>query len=203
MSNGIVLFDFDGTLTITDTLKIQLFLLLLRRPWKILVIISILYKFRKSEINVNKFKEKVFLELLSGRRLNQLTIECYIFKYLYKIISNKNVVNQLFNHLQKKHKVIIATASPAFFIKPIFSKRDIQIIGIDFEINDGRYTGTIKGVIPYHQDKVKKIKKSIGNQEVKYAYTDDTADIPMLNMAEKKFMILKNGTIDEYLPKNI
>lgn len=203
MDKEIVIFDFDGTLTVTDTMKFQILLLLLRRPWKIFIVTNEFKKYRDSEISINEFKKSVFFHLLAGRKITSFKFECYIFRKVYNIFKNKLVVELLLDCLEKQSDVIIATASTSLFVKSIFNKMRIEVIGIDFQLRNEKYTGLIDGLIPYKEDKVIRIEEMIDEAKVKSAYTDDYTDIPMLKLAEKKYMVSKDGVINEFITEDI
>lgn len=205
MNKNVTLFDFDGTLTKTDTLKFQILILLFKKPWLIFSVISNFLMFKRKEISISEFKVQIFRNLLKGRHSRSFKIEKLVFKIIYYFILRKNVVKKLDDALQNKREVIIVTASPSLFIRFLYLKYKIRVIGIEFEIDNDYYTGTIDGAIPYGESKVKLIEKVIGNLEnvnITDAYADDLVDLPMIMLAKNRYLINKNGDIDEYNSKN-
>lgn len=59
-------------------------------------------------------------------------------------------------------------------------------VGSVLEVRDGRFTGYVLGIHPFHHDKVKALQKYLDGREVDYdrsfAFGDSWADVPLLSL---------------------
>ena len=93
-------------------------------------------------------------------------------------------------HRQKKHEVVIVSASPHDWIEPWATPLGIsKIIATKLEIVNNKLTGKLADKNCNHEEKVIRIKKEIPGIEgyEVYAYGNSKSDRFMLSMADKQF----------------
>ncbi|MCX4248790.1 MAG: HAD-IB family phosphatase [Bacilli bacterium] len=181
------LYDFDNTIYKGDSSTDFFFYSLLSYP-KIIKYIPkicggfILYKLKR--INKTKFKRIIFSYLKEIPNVDDLVAsfwnshECYI-KDFYK---------------NKKHdNDIIISASPEFLLKPICKKLKVKdLIASDVD----KKTGEFNSLNCYGREKIKRLNKKYKNVEIIEAYSDSYSDTPMLEIADKPYIVKGNRIKD-------
>ena len=174
-------FDFDKTIYKKDC-SIKFYLYCLRqKPIMIFHLIKVLFLMILNKINfisTKKFKEKFFSFLK-------------LFDNIDDVVSNfwkKEIVNINEWYLKiKKDDDIICSASPKFLVKTVF-----QIINPSAKIictQMCKKTGTIEGENLKGKEKVTKLKEIFGeNITFNNAYTDSLSDLPLLDLANNKYI---------------
>ncbi|NLD99268.1 MAG: hypothetical protein GX640_05290 [Fibrobacter sp.] len=195
MNQKVVVFDFDRTITSTDTTKILLFSLLLFRPY---LLHSIIKLFRDKNTGVMQFqirKNKVIEKLINGCSINRLHRRLIIYRFITKITFRKNIISLIKNYCEQNYKVIIATASPVFALQGLFGKH-ISVIGTEFKTVNRKYCLDFDTKACYGDNKANMIIKHIetnGYDSIEYAYSDDLSDKPLFDLANNAYLVTKNG----------
>ena len=104
----------------------------------------------------------------------------------------RSLLELMFRPGENDAVTVVCSASPEFEIRPILEKLGVDyIIGTQVDPETGRFLSeNCKG-----EEKVRRIKETLGDCEFRNAYTDNVkSDAPMLSLAENKFMI-KSGEI--------
>lgn len=83
---------------------------------------------------------------------------------------------------------IIISASPRFLITPILNQNKIKRI-IASELDPK--TGLFLSKNCYGEEKVVRFKKQYPKAKVNSAYSDSISDMPMLNLAKNKYLVLR------------
>lgn len=133
---------------------------------------------------------------------NRTNAKMNFFKYLKSINDIERRSNEFWKLYDSKLKDwysvknhsrdVIITASPEFLIFPIASKLGIyRLVATTMNAQ----TGEITGHNCYGEEKVNRLKKLIPNAVVEEAYSDNMCDMPLLRLAEKKFIVLGNSVI--------
>lgn len=181
------LYDFDNTIYKGDSSTDFFFYSLLKYPRIIKYIPKIcgaftLYKLKR--INKTKFKRIIFSFLQSIPDVDSLVTsfwsshECYIKRF----------------YRNKKHENdIIISASPEFLLHPICKKLKVKDL-IASEVD--KKTGEFSGLNCYGREKIKRLNKKYKNVEVVEAYSDSYSDTPMLEIAEKPYIVKGNKIKD-------
>lgn len=181
------LYDFDNTIYKGDS-SIDFFFYALMKYPKVIKYIpkiiwsAILYKLKK--IKKTKFKENNFSFLNAIPSPEKLVEDfweshsCYIKEF----------------YLKKKHnKDIIISASPEFLLKPITDKLGVMdLIASDVDPKTGKFNG----LNCCGKEKVKRLNKKYKNIEVIEAYSDSLSDTPMLEIADKPYLVKGNRITD-------
>ena len=180
------LYDFDKTIYAGDSTVDFYFFCLKKKitlikymPKQFLSILKYKFKF----ISKKKMKED-FFSFLKGID----NVDDYIEKFwlLYKKKIKKWYIDS-----SNKNDVIVS-ASPQFLLNPL--KNMFQIKDIIASNVDSR-TGNFLSENCYGEEKVNRIRQLYNNVEFINAYSDSLSDMPMLNLAENKYLIKKNKII--------
>lgn len=189
---NLALFDFDGTITKTDSFRELLVYsfghtrLLIAGiclcPWLICSLLGL--------ISTHTCKQKFLAWFYKGMTVNKFNnkAESYVAKRLHKLI-RPAAMKRILWHLQQGDKVIIVSASFEEYLKLWCKQHDLDCIASKMEQNDGEFTGKILGKNCWGPEKVVRIKMAVNLQDYKtiYAYGDTRGDKEMLSIAHEKY----------------
>ena len=88
-------------------------------------------------------------------------------------------------HRQIGDRLLVISASAAFLVQPIAARLGVEeVLAIDLEVLDGRYTGRTLGVLTYREGKVLRLAQWLELQGETLAgasfYSDSRNDLPLL-----------------------
>ena len=181
------LYDFDKTIYKKDS-SIDFYLYCLKKNFKIIKLlpkqIKAFLMYKKKQITKTEMKEIFFSYLQYLDNVDALVTNFW----------QKNIRKIKKWYQKKKHRNdIIISASPEFLLKPlkkILKVKDIIASKVD------KKTGKFLSVNCYGEEKVKRLHQLYKNIRVDSAYSDSLSDMPMLNLASKKYLVKKNRLID-------
>lgn len=192
----IAIFDLDYTILKTDSTILFLKEIIKLYPkFLIYLILMMLYAFLHllKIINRTKFKEIVYkpLETLSSNQFNEFSV------HLAKICLNyiKEGALKEIKKLQKKGFIlIIATASPEFYVKLIAKHLNIKyFVGTKIIFVNNKLK--IDGVNCKKEEKLKRLSLVINLEEVdlknSFAYSDSYSDMPILKLVGNAYLVNK------------
>jgi len=89
------------------------------------------------------------------------------------------------SHRGRGHRLLIISASGAHLVEPIARRLGIdEVIAIELETENGRYTGCTRGILSYRQGKVTRLeqwlRQTAQTLEGSYFYSDSHNDLPLL-----------------------
>lgn len=179
------LFDFDNTIYQGDSSTDFFFYSLMKKP---IIIITV------PRIIVNAIKYKLgFIDMTQLKEIN--------FQFLKYIDVDKMVENFWKSHtkrikefyLKRDHSSdIIISASPEFLLKPICEHLQVQdLIGSVVD----KKCGEFKLPNCHDVEKVKRLNQKYKNIKVMEAYSDSLSDKPILELAEKSYLVKNNKII--------
>jgi phosphatidylglycerophosphatase C len=218
MNQRIAFFDFDGTITTKDTLlefikyskgKFRFALgFLLTSPW------TVAYKLKI--ISNQTAKEKVLAFFFRNSSLESFQQECDRFaEEIIPALIRPKALEEIAGLQQKGFDVVIVSASPENWIRKWASSVQATLIATRLETKAGRavagaitaaghstgdlprtveppllLTGKIAGRNCHGKEKVSRIQAfySLPGYTEIYAYGDTSGDIPMLSLANRRFM---------------
>ena len=203
-----IIFDFDSTITSSDTLKIILYELLKLNPLRFFrILIPTLQMLTSKDHGFIQFKKNQIIGLLI-ERVSHENINKAVNNYQNHI--SKILRHELISHIKEKidtgYICLIVTASPAIFVSSFaraLKKDSIHIIGTDFQINNiGLYNGKLSGLNCYGQNKPIKINQWIKGLstsiEFEESWSDSYSDKPMMEMAKKKFWVVDKKNLKNF-----
>lgn len=194
MKKKIYCFDFDGTLTTSDTLLE--FIKYAKGRGRFLMVFlmySPLLVLMKLHLYPNwKAKQRIFAHLFAGMRIEKFDALCCGFAEESQHLLRPKGITLLHEALVAGAQVFIVSASIDNWVRPFFDIRNlkgVQVLGTQIEVEDGKLTGNFKSNNCYGKEKVHRIAealKSFERSEYEIeAFGDSRGDKEMLAFADK------------------
>ena len=194
MKKKIYCFDFDGTLTTSDTLLEFIkyakgrgrFLMVFLMYSPLLVLMKLhLYPNRKA-------KQQIFAHLFAGMRIEKFDALCRDFAEESQHLLRPKGITLMHEALVAGAQVFIVSASIDNWVRPFFDIRNlkgVQVLGTQIEVEDGKLTGRFKSNNCYGKEKVHRIAEALkyferSEYEIE-AFGDSRGDKEMLAFADK------------------
>ena len=194
MKKKIYCFDFDGTLTTSDTLLE--FIKYAKGRGRFLMVFlmySPLLVLMKLHLYPNwKAKQQIFAHLFAGMRIEKFDALCRGFAEESQHLLRPKGITLMHEALVAGAQVFIVSASIDNWVRPFFDIRNlkgVQVLGTQIEVEDGKLTGNFKSNNCYGKEKVHRIAealKSFERSEYEIeAFGDSRGDKEMLAFANK------------------
>jgi HAD superfamily hydrolase (TIGR01490 family) len=188
----LALFDFDGTITKSDSLikfirfvvgDVKFFFgLIVLSPILVAFKIKLVPNYKAKEIMITWFfkgmSHETFLKVSSDYSLNEIN----------RILRPK-ALKRIDWHKRQGHKVIVVSASSEFWLLPWCEDNGLDLIATKIEVKNGCITGKFIGENCYGEEKVNRLKEKFNFEEVKYiyGYGDSRGDKEMLSLANESY----------------
>jgi HAD superfamily hydrolase (TIGR01490 family) len=186
----VAVFDFDGTITVADTL-----LPFLRETvgrwgfwWRMLLLAPVLGMFALRlirESTAKKLALRLFVRHWSRARLREASRR-FVAGRLQPLI-NPRAMSELRTHRGRGDRLVVLSASPEIYIREWAAQHGIaEIVATRLEVVDGRYTGQLDGLNCRGVEKVRRLAEHLGSLEEfeVHAYGDSPADWKLLDCVE-------------------
>ncbi|WP_028299722.1 HAD family hydrolase [Oceanospirillum beijerinckii] len=97
-------------------------------------------------------------------------------------------------HKEQGHFILIITATNRFVTEPIAERLGVhELIAIEPEVIDGRYTGQVAGIPSFKEGKVTRLNKWLEDKDYDLAdtwfYSDSHNDLPLLKLVGKPIAV--------------
>ena len=194
MKKKLYCFDFDGTLTTSDTL-LEFIKYAKGRSHFLMVFLmySPLLVMMKLHLYPNwKAKQQIFAHLFAGMRIEKFDALCRGFAEENQHLLRPKGITLVHEALVAGVQVFIVSASIDNWVRPFFDIRNlkgVQVFGTQIEVEDGKLTGNFKSNNCYGKEKVHRIAealKSFERSEYEIeAFGDSRGDKEMLAFANK------------------
>lgn len=196
LTTRLVLFDFDCTLTIRDTIwPFTTFLLKQsRRGYTLQLAALCLSGLLRFHLIPNEyFKKGLAALLMRGRSIQELDLiaERFHDAYLERIL-NRTVVESLEEHIAHSDEIYIVSSNFDFFLKPLQKKWNLAgIIATRTEVLNGVYTGRLVGNACHGKEKVARVIECFGSAMTKeaIAYGDSASDAFLLDSVKDRYWV--------------
>lgn len=194
MKKKIYCFDFDGTLTTSDTLlEFIKYAKGTSRFLMVFLMYSPLLVLMKLHLYPNwKAKQQIFAHLFAGMRIEKFDALCRGFAEESQHLLRPKGITLMHEALVAGAQVFIVSASIDNWVRPFFDIRNlkgVQVLGTQIEVEDGKLTGRFKSNNCYGKEKVHRITevlKSFERSEYEIeAFGDSRGDKEMLAFADK------------------
>ncbi len=185
--NEVVVYDFDGTLTKSDSLldfiryacgsRAMLCGFLRHLPLLVLMKLHCYPNY--------KAKQQVFSYFFRGMDIRQFDELCRRYAATHRQILRPQGVASLEQDSQAGRQVVIVSASIDNWVQPFFP--GVCVLGTQVEVRDGRLTGRFLTPNCYGQEKVRRLLECFPNrgQYRLTAYGDSRGDREMLAFADE------------------
>ncbi len=186
---NIAFFDFDGTLTKSDSLKHFIFWyfnwpnLLVKTLW----FTPYFFYYRLLLGDNSIAKEKLFAIFWGGVSEAIFNEKCS--KFANEILP-KQIKKQAFRrlewHLNQGDDVFVVSASVENYLAPLTQNWGVQLIGTKLSVENNAITGKFKGKNCYGDEKSSRIHNAVNLKKYEkiYAYGDSKGDQEMLELAD-------------------
>lgn len=159
-------FDFDGTLTTSDTLlEFIKFAKGKGRFLMVFLMYSPMLALMKLHLYPNwKAKQKIFAHLFAGMRIERFDKLCQEFAECNLHLLRPDSIHCIHQALSESAQVFIVSASIDNWVRPFFHHRgitDITVLGTQIEVVDGKVTGRFKTSNCYGEEKVRRICEAL------------------------------------------
>ena len=166
MKTKIYCFDFDGTLTTSDTLRE--FIKYAKGTSRFLMVFlmySPLLVLMKLHLYPNwKAKQQIFAHLFAGMRIEKFDALCRGFAEESQHLLRPKGITLIHEALVAGAQVFIVSASIDNWVRPFFEIRNlkgVQVLGTQIEVEDGKLTGRFKSNNCYGVEKVRRIQEAL------------------------------------------
>ena len=194
MKKKLYCFDFDGTLTTSDTLLE--FIKYAKGRGRFLMVFlmySPLLVLMKLHMYPNwKAKQQIFAHLFAGMRIEKFDALCRGFAEENQHLLRPKGITLMHEALVAGAQVFIVSASIDNWVRPFFDIRNlkgVQVLVTQIEVEDGKLSGNFNSNNCYGKEKVHRIAealKSFERSEYEIeAFGDSRGDKEMLAFADK------------------
>lgn len=185
-------FDFDRTLTKTDTIKFLLIALLLTRPARIPE--SILFVLRNGIRTTfrSHLKHLLIGLLVKNRSVKGIDRALGIYSLMVRCARRSSVMSLARRYAENGDLVVVGTASPEFAVRHALAGASLQVEGTRYETAGGRFTGRLATPVCIGDEKLLRIAGYLATQGISWidkAYSDHHADLPIMRFAKKAVFV--------------
>ncbi len=188
----LALFDFDGTLTTSDTLMV--FLKYHAGPVRfymgMTLLLPVLIAYKLKIIPNWRAKEIVLAYFLGGMSCGDFEESGNRFaRNVLPGLLRSEATARLDWHLANNDDVVVVSASASGWIKPWTDAMGLKLLSTELVCENGQITGKIKGKNCFGPEKVTRIRDylDLADYAKVYAYGDSRGDREMLAMATDPF----------------
>ena len=184
----IAFFDFDGTITKSDSFALFLRFILGRKFYaKLAQNLYLLVLYKLGFISNSGVKERILASCIRGMEVGKFAGFCKDFLPILESICKDSALQKIAWHKAQGHKVAIVSASFEEYLGLLAQKLEIDLIATKMEVVDSRITGRFATPNCYGAQKVARIKAryNLGDFSQIYAYGDTRGDKEMLALASE------------------
>ncbi len=190
-SKAIAFFDFDGTITHSDTLAA--FLIYAKGKfnyYKGLALYSpLLISYKAGLIGNQRAKEMLLTHFLKDMDVRVFNETCSSFtKEILPGLIRSKAQARINEFLDKNVEVVVVSASPENWVEPWCRSIGVKCIASIMEVRNQKLTGKLAGFNCHGKEKVNRIRScyDLSLYERVFAFGDTSGDLPMLELASEK-----------------
>ncbi|WP_337873195.1 HAD-IB family phosphatase [Ignavibacterium sp.] len=191
---NLFVFDFDKTITVSDTiLPISRYLSeWFNQKYKFRIIQFYFLLFRLNVISGKSFKEMITATLLAGKEYDLIeNVITQFYNAHSSELFNKEIIQLIKSEKEKGNKIIIITSNLNLFVNPVKNTFPVDdIFATTIEVKENKIGNYIKGKNCTGNVKAEILQqyKTLNNFEKITAYGDSTGDFEMLLKADEGFI---------------
>ena len=186
-------FDFDGTLTRSDTFMPFLHHCAGWRYYpKLLLVAPVLAGYLTKLVANDVAKEAVLTAFLRGcteAKLEKAACTFVMQELPHRLLPEG--MQKLHEHRRQGHYCILVSASPELYLTEWAKQQGFDgILGTRLAVSDGQLTGKLSGRNCFGEEKVVRIEAEYGAGcwQNSFAYSDSDTDMPLLKRAANGFL---------------
>lgn len=188
----LVLFDFDGTITTSDTLIDFVRFYRGRKQYMrgLIKLAPILSLYALKLIPNWKAKQFFLATYFKGERIEDFNARCILFSTnMLPSLIRPGARQAIEAYRSTGATMAVVSASAENWVKPWCDENGLICLATNLEVKDGFITGNIKGRNCYGDEKVCRIKErfNLGDFDEVIAYGDSRGDKEMLQLAHQRF----------------
>lgn len=188
---GIAFFDFDGTITKSDTLFefIKFTKGQLAFYWGLILHSPLLVAMKLKFVSNQYAKERVLAHFFKGTPLDDFNTTCAAFSdRIIPQLIREGALAEIGQLKERGFTIVVVSASPENWIAPWCKQHQLELIASCLETENGKLTGKLNGKNCHGAEKVSRIQSvyKIADYEIVHAYGDTSGDLPMLELAGVK-----------------
>lgn len=201
---GLLVFDFDGTITKRDTLIefIRFAKGTAALLWGLLLISPLIVLMKLHLYDNGKAKQRLFAHFFCGMSIDEFNGLCDDFSNSHRSLIRRGARDNIFLAMANDLPVVVVSASIDNWVIPFFydsnedyiqgEKHPIEVIGTQVEVVDGRLTGRFLTPNCYGAEKLRRLKAAFPALETNRddyfvaAWGDSRGDKEMLEFADER-----------------
>tara|TARA_B100000609_G_C17127540_1_gene388405 strand:- start:252 stop:935 length:684 start_codon:yes stop_codon:yes gene_type:complete len=160
-------------------------------------------QYSKGELDINEFLNFSLRPLVENKMDDLLTWRADFIEKIIKpkiSLSAKKLVD---NHRAMGDILLVITATNTFITQPIVDLFHIEnLIGIELEVKDNKFTGKTLGIPSFKEGKVKRLfdwlTKNSTNIDGAYFYSDSSNDLPLLSIVDNPVAVNPDENLRQY-----
>lgn len=184
----VAVFDFDGTLFDGDSLIPFLrrlvgtprLVVAASRAWRQLI------QLPRGGAHRDVAKAALLARVLAGVDAGRAASEAADYAHHLERELRSDVLERLRWHERASHEVVIVSASPELYLRPLATRLGVsQLLCTQLEVDGDRFTGRLLGANVRGEEKVRRLREWLGpRRPFIYAYGDSDGDRPLLAGAD-------------------
>lgn len=195
----LAIFDVDFTLTNKET-SLELYKYMVRKKPILIkhlpkhLITLLLYG---TKIYDEKKTKQAFLRFLDGMKEQELQtlMKGFYRDKLSNIIYEDSI--KMIKKLKKEGcKIYLISASPEFYLNELYNIKEVdKVIGTKFRVENGVFKPVMEGANCKGEEKVKRLMEELKKDNIEvdfkrsYMFSDSLADLPLLRLVGKGYLI--------------
>lgn len=200
MTRAVAAFDFDGTLTRSDTLVPFLRLVAGTPTWAGASLSCVRHLVdRDGGRRRDRMKATMLARVFADRPVAAVEpiAEAYALQVAHRLWPQS--LARVGWHAEQGHRLVLVSASLALYAAPAARALGFDdVIAVDLETTDGRYTGAMRGPNVRGAEKAVRLQALLGETPGElWAYGNSAGDAAMLAMADRPHRVTRRGTIVE------
>lgn len=202
----LAIFDIDFTLTKKET-SIELYKYMLRKDPKLIkhlpkhLITLLLYGIKFYD---EKKSKEAFLRFMDGveeKEVQRIVKDFYREKL--STIIYEDAIKMIKKLKNEGYKIYLISASGEFYLNELYNIKEVdKIIGTRFKVENGVFKSLMEGANCKGEEKIKRLMEELKKDNVEvdfkssYMFSDSLADLPLLNLVGKGYLINYKGKHD-------
>ena len=195
----LAIFDVDFTLTKRETLM-EFYLFMMKRNPKLIIHLprslgaAMFYGLKLFSSQKAKEYFISFVDGIEEPRMQELVKDFYeerLSKILYK-----DAIDMIRKLKGEGYKIYLISASAEFYLNELYRIKEVdKIIGTRFKCDNGIHRRNIEGYNCKGEEKIKRLMEVLKQENIEvnfkesYMFSDSLADLPLLNLVGKPYLI--------------